>query len=316
MSLDLLDNPAPWTEVVKHLASKALLPTSLSSAQIKKSLPAQIRRQSFFSATNTLLPVLEEIKTQVGSIVNPQTIQRPDRITPENPQGNVTVGANPATARAAIKDMLDAHGYTPEKGTEGTIKDLSSARRIDFTVKTNEQLAHGAGQFIQGNDPDVVEAFPAWELYRQEKRRVVRGEKVVHGEIEEDEENSWPARFSAAADAAGDDDAARVLEETGRMIARKDSPLWEQLGEGAGGFDDTLDNPYPPFAFNSGMWTREVSRGECVKLGLIEEGDKVEPADFDLQSLFGTGAQDAAAAALDTALGSAAKGIAASYIAA
>ena len=54
------------------------------------------------------------------------------------------------------------------------------------------------------------------------------------------------------------------------MIALKDSPIWEALGNGAGGFRDTLGNPYPPFAYGSGMDWIGIDRDECISLGLID----------------------------------------------
>jgi hypothetical protein len=283
---DLLDIPMQWTDVVKHLAAKDSLPTDLSSAELRQ-LPAALRRQSLYSARTLLDYHLDNIRDVVGSITQPQTIQRPDRVTDDNPQGNVTVGANPATARAALKKGLGDHGYIPAPEDKGTIKDLSSDARVNLVVRTNVQLCQGAGQFIQGNTEDAADLYPAWELIRIEDRETPRGEKREKGALVPDPQNGWPARFGAAAGESGDTDAARVLEETGRMMARKDSPLWQSLGDGAGGHEDTLGNPYPPFAFQTGMWTEEVSREEAVEAGLIEENTKVGPADFDIESLFG-----------------------------
>lgn len=289
--MDLFDNPIPFNEAVKHLAAKDLMPTGLGSAELRD-VDAGLRRMSIHSARTLDEYYLDEIFGAVQSLVEPQTVQREDRITPENPQGNVTEGMNPATARSSLLQYLRGKGYMAQPGEEGTIKDLASEQRLNLVVDTNVKLAHGAGMFVQSNaNEDVVEAFPAWELVRYEDRDVPRGEKRgPKGVIEPDPENSWPERFKAAADASGDDDAARVLAETGRMMARKDSPLWDSLGAGAGGYDDTLDNPYPPFAFNSGMWTEDVSRQEAIDIGLIDAGDVVKPADFDFASLFGEAA--------------------------
>ena len=60
------------------------------------------------------------------------------------------------------------------------------------------------------------------------------------------------------------------------MIALKDDPVWEQLGS-SDLFDDGLDNPYPPFAFNSGMDVQDVDRDEAIKLGLIDRDTQVVP---------------------------------------
>lgn len=285
--MDLLSIPTSFSEAVKHLLAKSLLPTGLGSAEIKQ-LDSGIRRQSLFSARTTNEYYLDQIKNAVDSVLNPQTIQRPDRVSPTNPAGNVTVGMNPATARASLRQTLRDLGYKPDEEDEGTIKDLSSDARLNLVVKTNVELAQGAGQFAQGNaNQDVVDAFPAWELVRYEDREVPRGEKRgPERSIIPDPFNAWPTRFRAAATEAGDVDAIKVLDDTGRMIALKSSGTWEALGSGAGGYDDTLDNPFPPFAFNSGMWTEEVSRKECIAVGLIQEGDAVEPSSFDLGSLF------------------------------
>jgi len=52
------------------------------------------------------------------------------------------------------------------------------------------------------------------------------------------------------------------------MAARKDSPIWQELGDGAGGFEDTLGNPYPPFAFGSSYNWMPLDRQEAEALGI------------------------------------------------
>ncbi len=71
------------------------------------------------------------------------------------------------------------------------------------------------------------------------------------------------------------------------MIALKSSGVWQALGDGAGGYTDTLGNPFAPFAFNSGYGTDGIPYNECVKLGLLDAGDKPEGSGFDFMSLFG-----------------------------
>lgn len=264
----------PFAESVADLQRRQLLPTTLSSAELRQ-LEGALRRQALFSAQTVLTDYLQEIQDSVTSIVNPISIQRPDRVTPENPAGNVTVGLDPATARLQLKQKLAELGYTPAAGAAGSITDLSSDRRIDLVVKTNTELAQGAGRFIQSNAPGALNAFPAQELVRFDQKEKPR---------------DWPQRWRIAAQVAGDVDAARILDSTGRMVALLSSDIWQELGDGAGGYDDTLGNPYPPFAFNSGMWVEAVSREEAVALGLMQEADVAEPAALDLSSIFSTAA--------------------------
>ena len=102
----------------------------------------------------------------------------------------------------------------------------------------------------------TVWTVPAWELIRHGQRRVPR---------------DWPARWKSAGDAVGWVGASR---DFGRMVALKDSPIWQALGNGVGGYDDALGNPYPPFAIGSGMNWLGVDRRDCIKMGLIGERDQ------------------------------------------
>lgn len=258
----ILDQPLSFREAVRQLAAKKIMPTSLTSAELSQ-LNKSIMRTAFTSAQTTIEGLLDRYKAGVMEIINPA-------------QGatGATEGFNPATLRAFIKDYLRGISYQPAEGEEGTIKDLSSDGRINLVVKTNTELAQGAGKFVQGNlDEDVVDLWPAWELVRYEER---------------DNPRDWEQRWRLAAAVAGDPKALGVLGNEGRMVALKSSGIWDALGDGAGGYMDTLGNPYPPFAFNSGMWTEDVSREEAEELGLLEEGEKAEGAEFDFGSLFET----------------------------
>lgn len=77
----------------------------------------------------------------------------------------------------------------------------------------------------------------------------------------------WPARWRAAGEECGWEGASRE-----DFVALKGSPIWQALGDGAGGFRDTLGNPFPPFAYSSTMAWEPVDRGECAALGLDPDG--------------------------------------------
>lgn len=256
----------PFQDAINDLAGKNVLPTNLGSAELRQ-LNQAIKRQSLFSARTTLTHYLDEIKTSVESIINPKQVLRAGETQ------TVTEGLNPATARAALRDKLKELGYSATPGEEGTIKDLSSDARINLVIKTNTELAQGAGRMIQANDPDVIEGFPAQELVRYDQK---------------DEPRDWKTRWRVAAQVANDPGAAAALELHGRMVALKSSGIWQALGDGAGGHDDTLGNPFPPFAFNSGMWVESVSREDAIDLGLIKHWNTPQPAAIDFANIFGT----------------------------
>lgn len=278
--MDLFSEPTPFVEALKTLVAKKVTPSGMSAADWKQT-SASVRNLSFFSARNEMEGSLDFIKQTVQSVVDPSQEER------EGQEQTTTVGFNPATARAAIiKDFRD-RGYQADPEDEGTIKDLASPTRVDLVVKTNVGLANGAGHYIQGNaNQDVVDLWPAYELLPFDSSRVPRGEKETKDGLEPDPENGWPARFRAAAEEAGDEDALRVLDATGRMVALKASGTWQALGDGAGGYEDTLGNPFTPFAFNSTRQLEEVSREECEDMGLLKPGQKVEAAPLDFAKLF------------------------------
>lgn len=260
----------PVETALQALARRGALPTNLDSAGLR-ALGAAFHENNLVSAQNNLAGAMDDFKTALEKILSPFTDQRPDRITPENPQGNVSTGFSQAEARMQIKDWLKAQGYAAAPEDRGTIKDLASDRRVNLFIQTNVELSQGRGWFIQSQDADTLVAFPGQELVRIETRKTQR---------------DWQQRFRLAAQTVGDVDAARILESTGRMIARKDSPLWQALGDGAGGFEDTLGNPFPPFAFSSGMGVRDIGYTEAVKLGLLQPGGKVEPQPLDFAKMF------------------------------
>jgi hypothetical protein len=109
-------------------------------------------------------------------------------------------------------------------------------------------MAQGYGNFVADQDPDRLDAWPAQELYRLESRKVPR---------------DWVGRWL---------DAGGTPTNDGRMIALKNDPIWSEISD--------FKLPYPPFAFGSGMWVRDISRSEAQELGIIAPNDEVPPADL------------------------------------
>lgn len=241
------------------------LPRTLSNA-----LQEAVAKYKGQVSAAKLQQILDRIKASVKDLSNPRQVERPGKAQ------TVTEGLNPATTRNAIADILQQNG----------IEALD--KEIDFTIKIASEVIQGGENFVRANDADVVEAYPAWELVRVYDRDVPRGFKIgPKGTLIEDPEDAWPARWRAAAEGLPDADAILgILETTGRMIALKSSEIWQRLGDGAGGYDDTLGNPFPPFAFNSGFDVNEVSDKESVELGLLGVGEQAEGAEIDFSKLF------------------------------
>lgn len=255
-----INAPTPFREALRRLFVRRTMPTSMSTAQIQR-LDGDIQRGSLFSARTTLRGYLERVRETITTILDPKPGSRVrEDGTP------ITEGMNMADARLALKRELQSLGYQPDPDKRGTIEDLSSDRRIELVVRTNTEISQSYGQWVQGQDPAVLDAFPAQELYRAGTPKVAR---------------DWKRRWRLAALASGDTDAFRILGESGKLIARKDSPIWQALGDGLGlaadEATDALHNPYPPFAFNSSMDVRDVDRTTAVDLGLVRMEEQLQP---------------------------------------
>ena len=152
-----------------------------------------------------------------------------------------------AEARSQLRSSLLATGYEPGPGETG-LRDRSSERRLNLILQTNRATAASCAQ-LDAQTPALLELFPAWRLERFESRMRPRAD--------------WAERWRAAGQAVEWEGASRR-----EMVALKSSPIWQALGSGAGGFDDTLGNAYPPFAFGSGLSWTSVGAEEAVRLGL------------------------------------------------
>ena len=194
--------------VAEIIGLKTPTPTALDTAGIRARWSQRLREQALFSARMTLQGYLDRVQTVLMQVAD---------------------GALDASAaRLALTDTLAQLGYAPEPGTEGTLKDARTLARLNLVLKTNRQTAASLAQLAESEDPQVAALFPAWELasggYRKQHR------------------TDWPQRWKAA----GERVAWRGAHRT-KMVALKSSPIWQALGDGAGGFRDTLGNPYPPF---------------------------------------------------------------------
>jgi len=237
--------PMPPIDSAAITRLREVRPTELSSRRIRDEWDAKIKAHSVFSARTANEDYLRAVK-QV--LVETSTRQ----ITPQQ-------------AERKLLDTLQRLGYTPETGFAGdrsrktrvpfakrnTMSDLSSSRRIQLIVDTNVKQARSFGQMAASEDPMILYSDPAWRLTRTGARKKPRG--------------TWPARWKAAGEKVGWSGALK-----NRMVALKTSPIWQAIGDGTGGYEDTLGSSYPPFAFGSGMAWVSVSRREWIRMCAAE----------------------------------------------
>jgi uncharacterized protein YneF (UPF0154 family) len=224
----------PFKEALQAHEVKSVLPTTGVTRELQQ-LSGAVKRRSQFSAATSSVELLQRYQDLENGLLTGQLDQ--------------------ANARLAIKQLLAQMGYQPDPEKIGGLQDLSSTARIDLKLETDIDAARGYGWDLQGQQPDVLDEWPAQELVRDFAPK--------------GKERDWSARWAkAGGEFFG-----------GRMIALKNDPVWSKLGDPAL-FDDGLGNPYPPFAFNSGMGVRDIARDEAEEIGLIEKNQEVFPRDL------------------------------------
>jgi hypothetical protein len=159
---------------------------------------------------------------------------------------------------------MRAAGVPPADADTPDLMDFYSDKRRQLIVETSVLDTMNYGRWKATQDPVILDENPAWELVRMV-------EPLTKG-------RDWPTRWDAALRSIGDTRGA-TSALSGRFVALKNHPIWQALGDGAGGYRDTLGNPWPPFAFNSGMNVIDVSREEAESLGLIQPHERILPED-------------------------------------
>ena len=223
--------PTPFQEAIDKLGSRSVVASTLNSAQWRE-VPVALRERSFFSARVESARFLQRGKDALGDYMagarDPET------------------GALKTGSRAAFVDQLQrcaqAEGRGPLKpGDKGTLRDITSQRRLGMIFDIQTKAARDYGNWKQGMDPAVLSEFPAQRFIRVKK---VKKPRAYH---------------------------QRAL---GTVRLKTDVSFWL-------GLNPDFGVPWGPWGFGSGCDTEDVDRAETEKLGLRRRGEPVKPIDRD-----------------------------------
>ena len=229
----LFSSPIPFKEALDSQAIKRLMPTAAKTSELRQ-LGPDILARARFSAQTTNVGYLAKMDNLLTTLVSPASQDR-----------EAAPALDASAVRLALKQHLAEIGYAPAEGKAGGLTDLSSDRRLNLIIDTNIKMAHGYGNYAQMQDPDLLDVWPCQELIRVEER---------------DKKRNWAGMSGIWRSAGGQSFG-------GRMIARKDDPIWTRIS--------AFGTPYPPFDFGSGMGVRDVSRSEAEALGVIKRSTVV-----------------------------------------
>ena len=197
-----------------------------------------VRESSFFSSWVTSTNILSAEKQHLVDLLTGAR----QLVTLED--GTETTALKAGSRAKFVADMKEKFGWGPDEGA-GSVRDKGSTTRLELIYTTKTRQAYGYAQFQEGNDPDLLDAFPA--------ARFVRG-----GFVQEPRQYHEDHR-----------DEVRLKSDIAFWVSMNDP---EQGGFGV---------PYPPFGYNSQMDMIDVPRAEAEELGLLEPGQKAESPMLD-----------------------------------
>jgi hypothetical protein len=243
----------PFLDALDRLQKQFVLPTSAGTFGLEQ-LPADLRERAFFSARVVNADILQQAYDLISRGVSGGA---------HNASGTYVPGSsvNLATFRSEMKDYLQSISYQPKAGEEGTLKDLTTDKRLEVIYKTNVEMAQGYGTYLQQQDPASLDAYPAQELYRLEDRK---------------ERRAWGQRWNDAIQSLGLSNTSAIPVSdpfaNDGMFALVNDPIWTTISR--------FGLPYPPFDFGSGMWVRDIDRLQAQELGLLASGDAAPAPDI------------------------------------
>jgi len=214
--------PATFDAAVAQLEKKTPVASALKSAGWAQ-MPLALRERAFFTSTVENLRVVAEAQNKIHDALSLAGEGR----------------MNKATFVADMRQLLNAPA-----GDSKELTDIASRKRLELIYNHNIESAREYARWVTGQDPDILDAFPAQELLRVEERQMKR---------------NWPQRWM--------EHGGKFFG--GRMIALKNDPIWEKISD--------FGTPWPPFAFNSGMGVQDIERDEAEAIGLLAPGQTVAP---------------------------------------
>tara|TARA_Y100001963_G_scaffold65896_1_gene91740 strand:- start:4544 stop:6328 length:1785 start_codon:yes stop_codon:yes gene_type:complete len=247
MALEILIKPLKFLDAVRRLGKKKPIAKKLSSKQWA-AMPTAIRERAYFTSNVESMKFLNKSKKMLEDYLSGA------RETVTTPDGRKVTALKKASRADFIYKMQKLAketglGNILPPGTDMSrdlitrMKDVASESRLKLIFDTQTQQAQAYGYYKQGQDPAILDAYPAQRFIRAEQRKV-----------------------------------PRPLHEKNRNEVRRkdDMEFWLRMNnQSIGGFGV----PFGPWGFNSGMDVEDVRRDEAIRLGLIEKNEQVLPPD-------------------------------------
>ena len=246
--------PIPFAEAIAKLADRRIVPSAADSAQWRE-IAVALRERAFFSSRVESARVLQGMHDYMTEYLHNS------RFSPTSHAAGALVAQGRAEFVADMRELAIREGLgaiDPATGQidphikESDLTDIRSISRLQLIFDTQTESAQEYGYWSQGQDPDILDVFPAQQFIR------VRPVKA-------------PRSYHQAAE--------------GSIRRKDDLQFWLSLNRDFG-------VPWGPWGFGSGMGVEDVDRNEAIAAGVMREADVVKPSARDFNAGLSSSVRD------------------------
>ena len=148
-----LVKPLPFAEAVDKLGAKSLIGSALSSAEWRD-VPVALRERAFFSSQVESVRFLQRGRDSINDFL---------KSSRDPGAGDALKTGSRADFVKEMQDFLAREGVQRDTGG---LTDITSERRLGLIFDTQVRQANDYGYWREGQDPDVLDAFPAQRFIR------------------------------------------------------------------------------------------------------------------------------------------------------
>ena len=247
MTTELLIKPLKFLSAINRLGKKKPVAKRLSSKQWA-AMPTQIRERAYFTSNVESMKFLNRSQKMIKDYLSGarEMVTTPDgrRVSAlkKTSRADFVYEMQKLAKQTGMGNVLPP-GEDMSRDMITRTKDIASETRLKLIFDTQTQQAQSYGYYKQGQDPAILDAYPAQRFIRAEQRKV-----------------------------------PRPLHKKNRNEVRRkdDMEFWLRMNDQSiGGFGV----PFGPWGFNSGMDVEDVRRDKAIQMGLIAKNEQVLPPD-------------------------------------
>jgi hypothetical protein len=247
MTLEILVKPAKFKEAIRRLGKKKPVAKKLNSREWAN-MPTNIRERAYFTSNVESMKFLNRSKKMLNDYLSGarETVTTPDgrRVSAlkKTSRADFVYEMQRLAKQEGLGNVLPP-GEDMSRDLRTRMKDITSETRLTLIFDTQTQQAQAYGYYKQGQDPAILDAYPAQRFIRAEQRKV-----------------------------------PRPLHKSNRNEVRRkdDMDFWLRMNDQSIG---GLGVPFGPWGFNSGMDVEDVRRDKAIQMGLIAKNEQVLPPD-------------------------------------